>query len=83
MITKKEALIITRQGQVATILKAIAEIDHEIKKSAQCGYDGIYTDLHTRKLDKNERKTIKLYYEILGYTKVRVGRRSISIDWGE
>ncbi len=83
MITKKEALATTRQGQIATILKAIAEIDHNITKSAQQGYDGIYTNLHTRKLDRNERKTIKLYYEILGYTKVRVGKRSISIDWGE
>jgi hypothetical protein len=83
MITKEMALATTRQGQIATILKAIAEIDHKITESAQKGYDGIYDNLHTRKLDKNERRTIKLYYEILGYTKVRVGKRSINIEWGE
>jgi hypothetical protein len=83
MITKKEALATTRQGQIVTILKAIAEIDHKIIKSAEEGYDGLYDNLHTRKLCKSERRTIKLYYEILGYTKVRVGKRSINIEWGE
>lgn len=83
MITKETARAITRQGQLTTILKVIAEIDREITIAAQEGYDGLYTDLHTRKLDKIERRTIRLYYEILGYTKVRVGKRSINIDWGE
>lgn len=83
MITKEMALATTRQGQTKTILKAIAEIDHQITEAAREGYDGIYNDLHTRKLDKIERRTIKLYYEILGYTKVRVGKRSINIEWGE
>lgn len=83
MITKDTARAITRQGQLATILKAIAEINHEIKKSAEQGYDGLSMDLHTRKLDKVERRTIRLCYEVLGYTKVRVGKRSINIEWGE
>lgn len=83
MITKETARAITRQGQLTTILKAIAEINHEIKKAAQEGYDGIYTDLHTRKLDKIERRTIKLCYETLGYIKVRVGKRRVNIEWGE
>ncbi len=83
MITKDEALAITRNGQVKTILKAIAEIDHHIKVFAEEGYDGFEEDLHVRKLDKNERRTIKLYYEILGYQRVKVGRRSIDISWGK
>ena len=81
MITKNEALAITRNAQVRTILKAIAEIDHHIKVSANEGYDGVVQDLHIRKLDKNERKTIKLYYEILGYKNIKVGKRSIDISW--
>lgn len=83
MITKQMAFATTRQGKITTILKAIAEIDHEITKSAQQGYDGLSMDLHTRKLDKVERKTIKLYYETLGYIKVRVGKRRVNIEWGE
>lgn len=83
MITKETARAITRQGQLATILKVIAEINHEIEKAAKEGYDGIYTDLHTRKLDKVERRTIRLSYEALGYTKVRIGKRSCNIEWGE
>lgn len=83
MITKHMALTITHQGKNATILKAITEIDHQIIESAQKGYDGLCMDLHTRKLDKTERKTIKLYYETLGYVKVRVGKRSCNIEWGE
>lgn len=83
MIIKDEALAITRKGQITTILKAIAEIDHHIKTSADEGYDGVSADLNTRKLDKNERRTIKLYYEILGYKKVKVGKKSIDISWGE
>ena len=83
MITKEMALATTRQGQTTTILKAIAEIDHKSNSAASEGYDGIYEDLHIRKLGKNERKTIKLYYEILGYDNVRVGKQTINIEWGE
>ena len=83
MITKEMALATTRQGQLATILKVIAEINREIETAAQEGYDGIYTDLHTRKLDKIERRTIRLYYEALGYKKVRIGKRRCNIEWGE
>lgn len=83
MITKETARAITRQGQLTTILKAIAEIDHEITRSAQRGYDGLSMDLHTRKLDKVERRAIRLYYEALGYKKVRIGKKSCNIEWDE
>lgn len=83
MITKETARDITRKGQLATMLKVIAEINYEIKRSAQLGYDGLSMDLHTRELDKEERMTIRLWYEILGYKKVRIGKRSCNIEWGE
>jgi hypothetical protein len=82
MITRDEALAITRNGQTTTILKAIAQIDRHITESAKEGYDGVVEDLRIRKLSKNERKTIKLYYEILGYKNIKVGKKSIDISWG-